>query len=312
MNIYKKIYKRIKKADEIIIARHVGPDPDALGSSFALKEMILKTFPNKKVYTVGCSCKKFDFMGKVDKIKDINYNALLIVTDTPDKNRIDGVDASKFKNSIKIDHHPFITKTCSLEWIDESSSSACQMVAQLAFNTRLKLTDNAIKLLYAGIVADTNRFLFCTSSKTFLVVSKLLKSGLKMSLVYDDLYMRPLKEIKFYGYLIDNLKITENGVGYIKVTDDILKEYGVDAGTPGNMVNNFNHIDEALIWVTITEDKELKNYRISMRSRGPIINKAAEKFNGGGHIYACGARIKEEKINELLLELDECAKSYKK
>lgn len=311
-NIYKKIYKKIKKADEIIIARHVGPDPDALGSALGLKEIILNTFPNKKVYSVGLPAKKFEFIGEIDKLTEINYDALLIVTDTPDKHRVDGVDPSKFKNSIKIDHHPFIMKTCELEWIDVSASSACQMIAELAFNTKLKLNDKAISKLYAGIIADTNRFLFEYSTpKTFSIVSKLLEmSNIKITEIYDDLYMRKLKEIKFYGYLIEKLKITENKVGYMIVTDEDLKKYDVDAGTPGNMVNNFNHIEEALIWVTLTEDKEFKNYRVSMRSRGPIINEVATNFNGGGHIYACGARIKEEEIMNLINALDNCAKEY--
>ena len=47
--LFKQIYKKIKKYDKIVIARHVGPDPDALGSTLGLKESILATFPNKKV-----------------------------------------------------------------------------------------------------------------------------------------------------------------------------------------------------------------------------------------------------------------------
>ena len=51
MNIYKQIFKQIKKYDTIVIARHIGADPDALGSQFALKNIILELFPDKKVYT---------------------------------------------------------------------------------------------------------------------------------------------------------------------------------------------------------------------------------------------------------------------
>ena len=40
-NIYRKIYKEIKKHKTIVITRHIGADPDALGSQFALKELIL-------------------------------------------------------------------------------------------------------------------------------------------------------------------------------------------------------------------------------------------------------------------------------
>ena len=48
MNIYKQIFKQIKKYDTIVIARHIGADPDALGSQFALKNIILELFPDKK------------------------------------------------------------------------------------------------------------------------------------------------------------------------------------------------------------------------------------------------------------------------
>lgn len=62
MNIYKQIFKQIKKYDTIVIARHIGADPDALGSQFALKNIILELFPDKKVYTVGNPASRFKFL----------------------------------------------------------------------------------------------------------------------------------------------------------------------------------------------------------------------------------------------------------
>ena len=62
----KRIYKLIKKYDSIVIARHVGPDPDALGSQLGLKESILATFPNKKVYAVGHPASRFKYIGDLD------------------------------------------------------------------------------------------------------------------------------------------------------------------------------------------------------------------------------------------------------
>ncbi len=314
MNIYGQIYHQIKKAKKIVIARHVGPDPDALGSSIGLKEIILNTFKDKEVYVVGMPTSKFKFLGSLDKFNEDMYDGLLIVTDTPDFKRVDGVDIRKFKNSIKIDHHPFIEKTCALEWIDDKASSASQMVVELALKTKLKLNKEAAEKLYAGIVADTNRFMFSyTSPKTFDIVSALLReTNLDITKVYNDLYMRPYKEIKFQGYLSQNFHITENNVGYIVITPDILNEYEVDAAMAGNMINNFNHINEMLVWVTFTYDSDLKSYRTSIRSRGPIINEVATKFNGGGHIYASGARVKnEEEIQNLIRELDKVVIEYK-
>ena len=84
--IFRNIYKYIKKYNTIVIARHKGPDPDALGSQLALRELIRNRYPKKHVYAVGSYATRFRFMGSLDKIEDIDYdNALLIVLDTPDK-----------------------------------------------------------------------------------------------------------------------------------------------------------------------------------------------------------------------------------
>lgn len=314
-NIYKQILNKIKKANIIVIARHVGPDPDALGSSLGLKQLILDNFPEKKVYTIGMPASKFSYIGLVDKMPDNLTDFLLIVTDTPDHHRVDGLDPKKVVNSIKIDHHPFVEKTCDVEWIDDKASSASQMILEFALKTNLKITKETGEKLYTGIIADTNRFMFSyTTSKTFSLVSQLLeKTDIDITKIYDNLYQRPYKEIKFQGYIAENLIITENKVGYIKITDDILKQYNVDAATPGNMINNFNHIDEILIWLSITEDKELGSYRVSARSRGPIINDVLADHGGGGHIYASGTRLKtDEEINSLINDLDLRSSEYLK
>lgn len=316
-SIYKQIINKIKKADTIVIARHVGPDPDALGSSLGLKQIIKDNFPKKTVYVIGNPASRFNYLGSLDKLPENlnNKEVLLIVTDTPDRRRVDGVDPLNFPNSIKIDHHPFIEKTCSLEWIDENSSSASQMILELVFEGNLKLTTEAARKLYTGIVADTSRFMFAYStSKTFYLVSKMLQEApIDITKVYDNLYLRDYKEIKFQGYISENYNITESNVGYIIIDDEILKQYKVDAATPGNMINSFNHINEMLIWLTATEDKDLGSYRVSVRSRGPIINEVVANHGGGGHIYASGTRLKtKEDIESLIEDLNKASEKYKK
>ena len=314
-NIYKAIYRQIKKYDTIVIARHIGPDPDALSSSIALRDVILNTFPNKKVYTVGSPAAKFKFLGILDKFNEEMYdNSLLIVVDTPDKKRVDSLDPDKFAYKIKIDHHPFIEKYCDLEWIDDKASSAAQMIIELIFNTKLKMSKEAAEKLFIGVISDTNRFLYYyTTSKTFSLISKLIKkTNLDFTSLYEPLYLRPLKEIKFQGYISNNMVVTENGLAHIKITEDLMNEYDVDAATAGNLVTNFNYIEEIIVWVVFSYDKENNLIRSSIRSRGPIINDTAAHFGGGGHIYASGARLKTfEEADELIKELDEVCKNYK-
>lgn len=312
--MFNKIYRKIKKYNTIVIARHVGADPDALASQIALRDSIKKTFPKKDVYAIGYPASKFKYLGNLDKFQESMYeNSLLIVTDTPDKKRIDGVDPDRFDYSIKIDHHPFIEKTCKLELIDDTASSASQLVIELIFKSGLKLDKDIAGKLYIGLVADTNRFLFSyTTDKTFSLVSKLVnKTNLNFGPLYDNLYMRPLKEARFQGYITEHMTITEHGLGYILLDEKILTDFDVDAATAGNMVNNFNYIDEIVAWVVFSYDKSNDTIRGSIRSRGPIINEVASHFNGGGHIFASGVRLKtNEEVDALVKELDEVCDKY--
>ena len=232
MNIYKQIFKVIKKYDTIVIARHIGADPDALGSQFALKEIILKTFPNKKVYAVGNPASRFKFFGNNEKIDNIDTTkGLLIVLDTPDIKRIDGVSLNNFEYVIKIDHHPIIDKYANIELIDEDSCSTSQLILEFIFNNKIEINKEIGEKLYLGIVGDTDRFLHdYTSSKTFSLVTRLLEeTNIDFTSLYKVLYQRPISEIRFEGYIYQNLILTENGVAYIKITDRKLKEFGVDS-----------------------------------------------------------------------------------
>ena len=312
------IYNLIKKYENIVIARHVGVDPDAMASSFALKNSILLTFPNKSVRLAGTGSNRFSYFGKLDKFEDVKENTLLIVTDTPDKKRIDGVtDLTKFSDIIKIDHHPFIEKfgENSCEYIDVNAGSASQIVLELINNTNLLMDKQIAEQIFWGIVSDTNRFMYNDStSKTFYLVGDLIdKYNLDIFKLYEPLYARPLSEVRLEGYIAMNMQITPNNVGYIKISNATLEEYKTDAAAPGNMIGNFNYINEVLVWVFITEDVKNNNFRISIRSRGPIINSIAEKYNGGGHKYASGAKITDIALSDNLInDLDELCKKYNK
>jgi phosphoesterase RecJ-like protein len=313
-NMYKEIFKIIKKFNNIVIARHINADMDALGSQLGLKDIIKETFPDKKVYAVGAYSAKFKFVGPLDKEENIDYdNTLLIVTDTPKTSRVDVDDISLYKNRIRIDHHPFEEKFCDIELVNEDKSSTCEMIADLCYETKLKITKSAAEKLYMGIVADTNRFLYpCTSSDTLLISSKLVKEfKLDTSKLYEMMYLRSIDEIRFMGYFFQNLKTTQNGVGYIKITDEIQKEYKMDPASIGNMIGELAYVDELLVWITFSEDVKQNLVRVSVRSRGPAINTIAMQYNGGGHKLASGIRLPNFDLSdEIVSKLDELCYDY--
>lgn len=291
--MYKKLLKTIKKYDTIVIARHIGVDPDALCSQLALRDAIKLNFPTKKVIAIGTGSQKFAHIGKLDRLEKVD-NALLIVTDTPDKKRIDSAVFSDFSYIVKIDHHPFMEDFGGLEIIDDQASSTCEIIMEFFMQMKLDLNSSISELLYMGLVSDSNRFLFDSStSHLFSLVSYYLnKYPFSLSDCYQKLYMRPLNEVRLEGYISLNMTVTENGLGYVLITHDIIQKYEVDSASAGNMINNFNFIKEVLVWVTMTEDVKNNQIRISIRSRGPVINQVAEKYHGGGHKFASGVRVK--------------------
>lgn len=309
-----KIYKTIKKYDEIVIARHIGPDPDAICSQIALRDSISLTFPEKKVYAVGLSVAKFKKFGILNKpnYKEMN-NPLLIVLDVPNMHRIDGIEDLKYTEILKIDHHPADDIKAKVDWTDTDKSSTAQMITELILNTKLKLNDKIAQNLFLGIVSDSERFsLKNTTYETFDTVKELIKvSGIDFTSLYDILYTRPFSEHKFIAFITNNLVIDENGLGYIKISDQDLKEFNVDVATPSNLINGYNFIDELLVWIFITEDVKNNQYKISIRSRGPIINTIANNYNGGGHKFASGAKLETmAEVDNLIKDLSAACKDY--
>lgn len=312
-SITKQIYKKIKEYNKIVIARHIGPDPDAIASEIALRDSIRLTFPNKKVVAIGLGVSKFKSYGILDKIDVSDYEGcLLIVLDVPNLHRVDGIEGLKYNEILKIDHHPAEDIKGPVDWTEETSCSTCQMVAELIMNTQLKLDTKIAGNLYLGIASDSDRFLLSyTTPKTFKIVNELLeKSKIDFTKLYNYLYDRSIDEVRFQGFLAENLKVTENGLGYIVIKNETIKKYNVDLATPSNLINNFNFIREVIAWAFITEDSKNNSYKVSIRSHGPIVNETASKYNGGGHKYASGARLNENEIESFIKDLDSLCEEY--
>jgi len=103
------------------------------------------------------------------------------------------------------------------------------------------------------------------------------------------------------GHIASTLKVDKYGFASIELDDDILSSLGVDNSAPSNMINDFNNISEVIVWTFVTNDEKNNLYKVNIRSRGPIINEIAAKYNGGGHKYASGVRTSSKEVVESLL-----------
>lgn len=312
--MYKKIFKIIKKYDKIVLARHISPDPDAIASQIALRDSIKLTFPNKEVYAVGTGVHKFKYLGALDKpdLSTLN-NSLLIVLDVPNFYRVDGINGLEYDAILKIDHHPAEDIIGDVDWTDSTKSSTCEMIAELLLYSPLAMDTKIAEDLYVGMVFDSDRFLLPnTSTETLKTAYELVKtSNINFVNLYDNLYERSINEEKFRAYLINNIEITENRFGFIFVPSEDLKKFNVEPTSVSNQVNDFYFIKELMCWMFVVYDERNDIYKANIRSRGPVINEVAAKYNGGGHKFASGCRTSDYKVIEALAkDLDATCKKY--
>lgn len=305
-----KIIEAIEKYGTIIVHRHVRPDPDAYGSQGGLVEILKTSFPEKKVYAVGREEESLNYMRRLDSIPDETYNgALVIICDTANQERIDDKRYTLGEKLIKIDHHPNEDAYGDLLWVDTSASSTSEMIYEfyLTFKERgLKISDEGARLLFAGIVGDTGRFLYpSTSEKTFAYAGELIHYNFSRPQLFDQMYELAPNVVKLNGYVLQNFEVLQNGAASVIMKKELLDEYGVRPADASLLVSVLGSVKGIKAWVFFIEEAD--QIRVRFRSKGPIINVLARKYGGGGHPLASGASIhswdEAEKIIHDLVDL---------
>ncbi|MGM9985617.1 MAG: bifunctional oligoribonuclease/PAP phosphatase NrnA [Bacillaceae bacterium] len=311
----KEIINAIKQYETIIIHRHVRPDPDALGSQGGLFQIISGTYPTKRVYVVGEDDETLTYLNEMDTVTDDMYeDALVIVCDTANEERVDDQRYTKGKLLIKIDHHPNETPYGDISWVDTTFSSTSEMIYDLYKTGKeegLVLNEEGARLLFAGIVGDTGRFQFrSTTSRTFAYASELVEKGIDFPSLYTEMYKMSLGVAKLNGYILQNFTLLNSGAAYMKITADMLKQFGVSMSESSQVVGVLGNIQGIKSWVIFQEDEKAKLIRVRLRSKKTVINKLAQCYNGGGHPLASGATVYSwEEADKLINDLDDICKN---
>lgn len=313
MAIETDILAQIKKYDTIIIHRHQRPDPDAYGSQVGLAEIIRASFPKKKVYQVGEMVSRFDWLVSQDEIEDSVYdNALVIVTDTANRPRVDDERYTKGKYLIKIDHHPNDDVYGDICWVNTQASSCSEIIYDFyaACQAELTLPASAARVLYAGIVGDTGRFMYdATTPHTLRVAADLVETGIdatKLNRKLDSI-SEPLAKLS--AYVLENMVVTKHKAAYVILTREIMAKYNLSDGGTAPVVPLLGKLEEVVCWTVLVE-QENHSYRLRIRSKGPVINELAKEYHGGGHPLASGAMLKDASAIETYVEkLDQIAAS---
>ena len=247
----------------------------------------------------------------MDTVTDEDYEgALVIVCDTANTPRIDDKRYTSGDFLIKIDHHPNDDAYGDFLWIDTDSSSTSELITLFALEQQLEISPEAARLLYAGIVGDTGRFLYpSTTSRTFEMVAHLRSFDFDFAGLSRLMDSMSFKIAKLQGYVYDNLEIDENGASRVTLTQELLKHYQITDAETAAIVSAPGRIEDVSVWAIFVEQAD-GHYRVRMRSKALVINEIAKRHDGGGHPLASGANSYSLEENEqIYLELQEVAKA---
>ena len=303
--MFTEILQAIKEHSTIILHRHLSPDGDAMGSQIGLKEILKENFPEKRVYAVGDHAKRYAFMdgSTMDEVADEIYEgALAIVLDCGGSALISDERYKTAEKTVRFDHHIYAEKICDLEAVDTSYESCCGLLTDFAVQCGLRLSPAAAKALYTGMVTDSGRFRFdSTTSKTFRLASELLKQPFSITEIYSQLYADDFQQVRLRAQFILKIQFTPQNVAYIYTTKEELAACGADTFTVSRgMVSTMADLRGVDIWVNFTETEE--RVLVEIRSSKYTVQPVAVKYGGGGHAKACGCSVPDRATAMLLLE----------
>ena len=286
-----KILQEIKQFDTIIIHGHKRPDGDCYGGQYGLKGILKAAFPQKNIYVVGEESDYVKYVGTPDVITDDVYkDALSIVVDTATKDRISDMRYTLGKKVIKIDHHIDVDAYGDMNWVDTSYPAVSEMITDFAFQNKLEIPLESAIALYTGLITDTGRFRYRgVSKRTHTLAGLLIEAGVDVEFIDSKLSKETLKMYALKGYVYSNFTTVEGGFIYLKMPRAVIEEYGVTDEEAASVVNLIGGLDGYPVWALMIEYEN--EIRIRLRSSGPTINTLAEKYEGGGHAKASGARL---------------------
>lgn len=297
----KDIFLKIKEFKKIAIFAHRSPDFDAFGSSFGLASYLKTNFPNKEIVVLGENHYLYsgDFYPRNDEVADewFDEDVLAIVVDTATQDRASDARFSKAGYLIKIDHHPNVEPYGDICFVDDSAVAVSEILAILFFIDGKEISKDSATYLFSGIVGDSGRFRYSsTTATTFEVAAQLISKGIEVNHVYNLMYAQELEDLECRAYILNNYTITAHGFAYYIFDKETQDRLNIPAERAKENVNVFSGIRGINVWAAITEDAKRGEWRVSLRSAFLPINGFAELWRGGGHVQASGASLlnKEE------------------
>ncbi len=288
------IIAELKRAENIVIAAHVNPDADAIGSSLGLAmalgklgkrpRVVLEAYNSKYDVIPG---KEFIYNGSLDIPMDV-----FVCLDCSSLARL-GEAAELFLKApvtLCVDHHLSSDKFANYNFVDSTASSTCELMYEIIKELTPPDADIA-SAIYAGLVTDTGGFRHgCTKQSTMIIAGQLISLGIPFTNIYNELmYRHSEAEAGIFCKALSNMKV-EYPVAFSSVSKAEMDAYGATSQDLDGIAEYLLNIRGVALSVFFYE-KHVGEVKASFRSKEVNVSEIAGQFGGGGHKNASGCTI---------------------
>jgi len=296
-----EIIRAIQKANTILVATHVFPDGDALGSQLGLSN-ILEGMGKKIIrYSEEPVSYLYDFLPDCDKLvcelPDLAEVDCAIVLDCGDCYRLGkALEALlTIQPMIVIDHHAGHKDFGDLRWVQSGRASTGDMVYELAKALGAEVSLDAAYCLYAAIVSDTGSFKYAsTTASTFAIAGELVDKGVNPEQVAAKLFDNFTESrLHLLQAVLSTLELCAGGrLAMITATQAMFEMTGAGPEDTESFINYPRSLSSVRVAVFLKE--KAGTISVSIRSKGSQYDVAevARKLGGGGHRNAAGCKFR--------------------
>nr|MBN2277933.1 bifunctional oligoribonuclease/PAP phosphatase NrnA [candidate division Zixibacteria bacterium] len=302
MTINKDIERCIQKAESILVTAHVDPDGDSIGTQLAFRRYLTGLSKKVSVINDGVIPEKYTFLPDIDKILNAdNYRGrsvfdLAIILECPRPDRIGLVSRFITENTtvINIDHHPDNTGYGDVVHLDSRASAVGEILTEYFLDVGFTLDTDTATLLYTGILTDTGRFRYdSTTRRTMEIAGLLIEAGADSRRICDRIYYSMSEAtLHLTAEVFSRIKLHDNNrICLINLDHNLLRNPKYDCADIEGMAEYTLYGRGVLAGALLKEIRQGQT-KVSLRSRDIInVSRIAAGFGGGGHINAAGYTV---------------------
>lgn len=317
--------EHIKQSQNILIASHIHPDGDAIGSIISLGLSLASLGKKITLYNECPVPKVYRFLNwkerVVHHIDNIDDFDTAIILDCADIKRIgDSCDiVSKIPIILNIDHHATNTGFGDHQRIQTDACATSEIIFYLIKELNITITPEIAEAIYVGILTDTGSFRFSnTTQKAFTISKELVSIGADPFKIADQIYgTYSLGSLKLLHKVLGSIQVSKNGkLSVLSLTQEMLDETDTDPEDIIGLIHYAKHIRDVKVAALIQEAPKNRKgcdsnstFHVSLRSDGTVdVAEIAYEFGGGGHPNAAGFSVQTSYI-ELIKSMFKYAKT---